>query len=99
MGLDLALLKRDLLTRTSGEVAVIKQQAADVVYSGAGRIKALSSETDFVREDAQTILEACLDVLAPSTPSDADPLARNYGTGRPSAGHFMDRSNSTLCGP
>lgn len=78
---------------------MIKAQAADVVYSGAGRIKALSSETDFDREGAQDILSACLDILSPSLPTDGDPLARNYGAGRPAAGHHMDRSSTTLWGP
>ncbi len=99
MGLDRALLKRDLLTRTSGEVAVIKQQAADVVYSGAGKVQALSSITEFNREDAQDILSACLDILAPSVPSDADPTARNYAAGRPALGSHVDRSETLLWGP
>lgn len=97
--IDPALLRRDLATRPLPEVQAILTDAREVVYSGATRIRALSSEADYSREDAQAIMAACLDLVSPpEPPPDSDPCAP-VPSGRAPIGHGVDFSGTFLTAP
>ena len=95
----LDILLADLATMTMDEVAAIRSGAREVCYSGATRIKALSSETEFNREDAAQILRACNAIINPPDAAADDLLGDNYAAGSPSPNHAMRFNRSVLCGP
>lgn len=89
----------DLKTRPQGEITRIRDEAREIVYSGATTIKALGQESQFSREDAAQILKACNDRLNPALPPDSDPTGPNFADSTASPHHAMrfDRLGY-LCG-